>query len=209
MNVSQAREWFRRECAWSQRRISSEEHARTSSTRAMVLSLAAALACPGCGSPTLPTPTVTTPTFTGPAAPAPAPFPPGPATSVLAVSKLTIDLSRVGLSLLAYLPRTLALTETSGKSGATVRTIDVTTANGTPDSMCMGIGSIRIGAGQTLDLAPALSYCMPYTLTSSLASVITVTLTFADDDGRLGSLVSSVDVSACTLDSKAGAVLCN
>jgi hypothetical protein len=139
------------------------------------------------------------------------PIPDGPPTSSLAVSSLTVRLFlRAGQAQYQYEPGPLVITETSGRSAATVQAIEVYTPNGISEHDCPGIGgAVRIGPGQTLDLAKPLSYCMPYGLSYALASTVTVRVTFVDDEGRPGQIQQSKDVSACTLNGKPGLVLCD
>lgn len=174
---------------------------------AIALGVIVSLACLGCGgNPTAPTLRLQGPPVSGSG------IPPGPAISSLAFSAASIELSRGGQSSFLYRPRKLALTETSGKSAATVLDIEISTPNsGIGEHDCLGIGRrIPIGPGQTLDLAPEIGYCMPYAVTSSLSSEVHVSVAFVDDERRSGVLEFSIDVSGCTLVGKPDLVaLCN
>jgi len=50
---------------------------------------------------------------------------------------------------------------------------------------------------------------MPYAITRSEESQVTVHVAFADDDGRLGAIQRIIDVSGCTLGRKPGLITCH
>ncbi len=123
------------------------------------------------------------------------PVPPGPPTTVLAVSLFTVTPipPSQASDWIEYRVK-LRLSETSGKSGATLKTITLSAA-GTTDYGCGEV--VGINPGETWDL-DSLGYCAPgVSLHTVGASVSRVSLfvAFTDDEGRAGSLTTSVDVT--------------
>jgi hypothetical protein len=155
---------------------------------------------------------ITAPTTTvAPATPVPLP---SPATSIPPVSALRVDLFKVELfrrstgSPYQYEPRTWVVTETSGRSSATVRGIEISSPGGENDYDCQELPPVRIGPGETIDLARELGYCMPYVDTRILSTEVAYKLTFVDGEGNFGEIAGSVDVSGCTLGGQSGRVVC-
>jgi hypothetical protein len=140
----------------------------------------------------------------------PLPVPGGPAASSLAFSTVTVLLfQRTTGAVFQYEPEILGVSETTGGSGVNVQRIDVITPGGTIESDCVGLGGpLRIEPGQTSDLAARLSYCIPYAVTRSEETQVTVHVAFVDDNGRDGAIQRTLDVSACTLGGKPGLTVC-
>lgn len=178
---------------------------------ALLLGVVAALGG-GLGCSKQPTAPAPAPLAPSPSSPSPDPGPgPAPSASSLAVSQLTISLfQRNGASYVQYFPVVLVLTETSGQGGATVKGIEVSTGVGTNEYDCTGGigGDIRINSGETRDLAPGLSYCMPYAVTPAESSQVALQITYVDDQGRSGRLETTADVRGCTLGGRPGQVIC-
>ncbi len=177
----------------------------------LALSLLASLLCAACGnsSPTAPP---VRPAFVPPPAPPTAgpPIPGGPAASSLVFSAITVQLFKRGApDPFQYVLATLKLMETTGRSGITLQTISVLTPSGRTDSDCPGIGVVHIDWGETLDLVPRLGYCMPYAVAKSEETQVTVHVGFVDDNGQLGAIQRTIDVSGCTLGGKPGHITCN
>ena len=158
----------------------------------------------GCSQPT--SPTVSSP---GPSiVPSPAPTPPAPgATSVLAVSRFTVTVvppAKPG-DAFGYSEK-FVLTETSGKSGATVQRIasSTDTDNGNTeiiDAACWR-NTIRVEPGGTLNVFEVgrdslgdLSYCAPFVASRTEASHVSIVVTFTDDDGRSGTVRATATVT--------------
>jgi len=49
---------------------------------------------------------------------------------------------------------------------------------------------------------------MPYAVTKLEETQVTVHVAFVDDDGRLGAIQRTIDVSGCTLGGKPGLITC-
>jgi hypothetical protein len=130
------------------------------------------------------------------------------------VSALTVDVFKVELfrrnngSPYQYEPLTFVVTETTGRSTATVKGIEISSPGGQNDYDCAELPPVRIGPGQTIDLARELSYCMPYVDTRTLSTEVAYKLTFFDGEGNAGEIAGSVNVSGCTLGGKPGLVVC-
>lgn len=138
-----------------------------------------------------------------PAQPAPAPAP----ASMLSVSAVTVQLSRVGSPFFQYAPASLELIETSGTHAATLIELDVTAEGGRADRGCP-MEPLRIGPGERLDLVKAMGYCIPYVVTTSEVSAMTVSATFRDDLKGVGHLRKTVSVQGCTLGGATGRITC-
>jgi hypothetical protein len=87
------------------------------------------------------------------------------------------------------------LSETSGKSGATLTSVVLSTPNET-DYGCAGAQNAKIKTGETWDM-DSLGYCTPDPILlrpGDTPSTVTVSFsaTFADDDGRVGTVAASV-----------------
>jgi hypothetical protein len=88
---------------------------------------------------------------------------------------------------------TFWLTEVTGLSGATVQGIGVSTfgaSDGTGQGCWRDV--IRVEPGGTLDYFEkelnSLSYCAPAVGSQSRASYVAIEVTYADDDGRVGTV---------------------
>lgn len=141
---------------------------------------------------------------TAPSSPLPPASPVPPARSV-ATSEL--EISHVGLTEIAPPSRdayyvygaTFWLTETTGKSGATITGVEL----GAPDETDSTGPScwrdiIRVQPGGTLevfDRYDALSYCAPSVISRVKASSITIVVSFADDDGGVGTATKTVSLA--------------
>jgi hypothetical protein len=157
---------------------------RASSTLAMlslfaiilVLTLAAA-ACGGGASPLTPS---------------------GPPTAVLAVSTFTARLvpPTSGKDYVDYDVK-LRLSETTGKSGATLKTIKLSALpsgnSGSSSDGCWPKG-LRIAPGETWDME-SLGYCIPEVSGRTEDSSVSLVVTFTDDDGRSGQIQGSATVT--------------
>lgn len=181
----------------------------------LAYTLLGSLLCSGCqsGSPVAPP----SPPATNPS-PAPAALPPippvvlgGPAASALVVSSFTAHLfQRTAGAVFQYSPATLELSETTGRTGVTVHSIDVISPRGQVERDCATSigGSLRIGPGQTSDLVRPVSYCMKYSVTNSEETQLTVRVGFVDDDGREGGIERIISVAGCTLGGRTGLIAC-
>ena len=118
----------------------------------------------------------------GPPAPPPASAPP-PATSIA-----TVEIS--GIKYTATTDPKFLVTETSGKSGATISRVQVFDAGGNSDITDQSCWRqvIRVEAGKTLDIFDAgsdtLGYCAPTTTPGTPS--IRIVLAFLDDEGHPG-----------------------
>ena len=130
--------------------------------------------------------------------PPPIPPPPPPAPVAIAV----LEMSNV--KVIEYPPSppsrplycisvTFWLTEVTGLSGATIQGIDVSTAGaseGTGQACWREV--IRVEPGGTLDYfereQQSLLYCAPAVGSPSRASYVAIEVTYADDDGRIGTV---------------------
>ena len=150
----------------------------------------------GCStSPTVPSHTTSvTSTTPPPAAPT--------STAVLSVSEFTATSvpTNDGSYKFTYLVR-FVLSETGGKSGATIQNIETTI----DDRFNTGPGcwgeTLRVPPGGTLDTfdtdagAKWLSYCAPDAASRSEASQVSLVVTFTDDDGRSGTVQAATSVT--------------
>ena len=140
-------------------------------------------------------PTLTSPSlFVQPRPSLPGPVAVGPSNAVLAMSDVTITVGgpadEPGTF---YFITKFALTETGGTSGATIKDIWVSVAGG--DSSGTGAGCwrtpIRVAPGATTDAFDAgwdgLAYCAPFGF-GRVPSIVTINVSFVDDDGRAGSV---------------------
>jgi hypothetical protein len=89
----------------------------------------------------------------------------------------------------------LRLAETSGKSGATLKAVGLSVPVVGTDFGCTQSQHIRISPGETWDM-DSLGYCAPevsiHKSVGTEVSSVSLSVTFADDDGRSGSLSGSV-----------------
>ena len=144
------------------------------------------------GIPTEPSPPFVPPVPSAPVPPGPAPR---PATGQLEIVSFDISVFRSTGSLwFQYAPSVLRIAETSGRSAATVTTIDVTAPGGRAERDCPQ-ERIRIGAGQTVDLIAVLGYCTPYAVTFGQVTEVSIAATFVDDTGGVGHVEKTVAVS--------------
>lgn len=85
----------------------------------------------------------------------------------------------------------LLLAETSGKSGAVLQAIGLSVPVVGTDFGCTQSQRIRIGPGETWDMG-TLGYCAPevaiHKSVGTEVSGVSLSVTFADDAGRIGSL---------------------
>ena len=165
--------------------------------RASLTAVAVGVLFVGCSQPTSPTVTSPAPSVPGPA-PAPA------ATSVLAVSRFMVTVippAKPG-DVFNYNEK-FVLTETSGKSGATVQKIASSTDKGDSEITDAGCwqNTIRVEPGGSLDVFEVgrdsigdLSYCAPSVPSSTEASHVSIVVTFTDDDGRIGTVQATASV---------------
>ena len=143
--------------------------------------------------------------LTAPSPPLPpqSPVPPGRpfATSDLEISHVAVtELAPASREAYYVYQVRFWLTETTGKSGATVSGLEV----GAPDETD-SIGPscwrdiIRVQPGGTLDVFDvgydALSYCAPSVVSRVKASSITIVVRFTDDDGGSGTVTKTVSVA--------------
>ena len=148
--------------------------------------------------------------------PAVTPVPPftvtGSAAWTLALTRFSVQLFRgVGSNVLQYVPEHLELTETGGKSSASLIWIDVDVPGGQRDGDCTDEQKARgeiIGAGGTRDFAVTMGYCVPYATSHAEVSQVSFTATFADDHGKTAQVQGAVSVAGCTLGGKEGLVSC-
>jgi hypothetical protein len=140
------------------------------------------------------------------------PVPAGPPAFALTLASFKVQLFRRDRrSPLQYVPVKLQVIETSGKSGAALRTLDVDAVGGVRDRDCTPEQMVRgavLAPAASRDFAVTLGYCVPYAVTGVEVSEVTFLATFADDDGRLGELRGSANVTDCTLGGIPGAIDC-
>jgi len=93
-----------------------------------------------------------------------------------------------------YYEARFELKETSGKSGATIRSVAISVGGGEVESTgpdCWG-EVVRVPSGGTLTYFDSgwedLSYCAPFAASRVEAEGFSVIVTFVDDDGRRGTL---------------------
>jgi hypothetical protein len=158
----------------------------------------AALSClPACGGENR---SVTAPSPTAPAASPVPPNPrPGPSTAVLAVSTFTAVLVPPALTRTSFgYDVKLELSETSGRSGATLTKITLIFPSGDTDNTGPGCWGkpVRINPGSTWDMARAsLGYCALEPGSNNEVSSLALSVTFIDDDGRSGSVQGNAIVT--------------
>lgn len=117
--------------------------------------------------------------------------------AVLTVSTFTVTRSSIQrFSDQVYYDVKVRLTETGGQSGARLQAVTLSRP-GLTDHGCPP--SARIGPGETWDM-DSMSYCAPEVIIHGLpgtevsASIsITLTVTFADDNGVFDSLTATTD----------------
>lgn len=169
---------------------------------AAVLMVASASA--GCGhqstAPTMPSavPSVPSPT------PTPAPAPGDVAAATLAVSSFDVRFAELFGGIYWYRPA-MVLTETSGKSAATLQSISFRTYDGTridiSNDAPAGQGcfltpqSKVVPRGSSWDLSSVYWYCLDIDSRSDLAGrQISVDVTFTDEDGHAGTVSGTATV---------------
>jgi len=149
----------------------------------------------GCGAPTAPTPPSAPRLFESPPPQVPTPTPSSSAASVViedawaTVRRPTATDRNYGFG------TRFLLRETSGKSGATILSVVVSSPNGSDET---GPGcwleTLRVPPGATLDIfytdegARWLVYCAPGTGERTAVSQVGLIVSFADDEGRRGSV---------------------
>ncbi len=166
--------------------------------------LAVALGCvTGCtGSSPHPDPVAV---LTAPSAPLPpaSPVPPVPpfATSELVISHVSVTELPPSPQGAYYVYNVrFWLTETTGKSGATIVGVDLGAPNETDSTgpSCW-VTSIRVEPGGTLDVFDRgwedLLYCAPSVISLVKASSITIVVSFTDDNGGLGTATKTVSLT--------------
>ena len=136
-----------------------------------------------------------------PTAPASKPIPSAPSagstTAVLTVSTFTVARpSDPPSSDGTFYNVKLRISETSGKSGANLQSVQLAFL-GTTDFGCTASATIRIDPGTTWDMS-SLGYCAPEVFVRKAdgdVSTVTLTVPFTDDAGHLGSLTSAAVVT--------------
>jgi hypothetical protein len=158
-----------------------------------LVSLVAAIA--GCGDRlTLPNSPTTPP-------PAPAPANTGVSAAILAISNLrAIEIPpRPNDSYYSY-PVKFLLTETTGKSGATITEVRISSGSDTEilGPLCWRT-PIHVAPGGTLDTFDAgwdsLAYCAPAIGSRTNVSSLSVLIRYVDDEGGLGTLMATAAVT--------------
>ena len=179
---------------------------------------ALALACASATEPSRPLPAAPIPK--APEEPAKPPVVnPAPTFTVTGSAAWTLELNhfsvllfrRAGSSVFQYVPEHLELSETGGKSSATLLSMDVAVAGGIWDGDCTSEQTVRgqtINPGGTRDFVATMGYCIPYATSHAEISQVTLTATFADNQGKVGQVQSVVSVAGCTLGGKEGPVSC-
>jgi hypothetical protein len=132
-----------------------------------------------------------------PSTPSPTPAPVAPRTAAqLAIEDASVNVQPLPTgSAFGYDVR-FALRETSGKSGATIQNVLVGDLKGGGDNTGPGCwrDSLRVPPGGTLDVfytdagQRSLGYCAPWTSGDTPTPQVMVTVTFVDDDGRIGTV---------------------
>lgn len=133
------------------------------------------------------------PVLATPSEPPPPPPAPLPPDAVLTLSKVNVTVVPDPPDGLFYEFR-FELKETGGRSGATIRNVITSVDNGQSETTgpeCWG-DTMRVPPGGTLiDFDSGwtdLSYCAPWSYSSKEAARYTVSVRFADDEGREGIL---------------------
>lgn len=159
-----------------------------------VVMVGAWIAASGCSSPVsprLPSPDQF------PSSNPPVPSPALPALSVLEISRLTVTDLPPDSGGFSYDVRFL-LTETSGRTGATIQNIASIVGGDTDNTgpACWRV-AIRVEPGSTLDLFEGnrLGYCAPSPFSRVEASVVSVVVTFTDDEGGIGTAKASATIA--------------
>jgi hypothetical protein len=168
-----------------------------------VVTSAGLLLCAGCGdAPLAPSslPVVAPPTSVP--APAPPTLPPLP-SSTLAIEEISVTVHPPGKQgwTFGYEPR-FQLRETSGKSGATLVKVEISSDAGTEVTgpSCWG-EMLRVPPGGTLDTfysdvgARWLGYCGVWGGGRTQTPTVVITVTFTDDDGLSATAHATADLS--------------
>ena len=136
-----------------------------------------------------------------PTAPSGATPPPALAGAVLTISGLTLEVVRpTQPGGTFYYNERFQLTETGGKSGATIQNIQSTVENGNSENTGTSCWRqpIRVAPGGTLDTFDTgwdqLGYCAPFAASRAESSRVTVIVLFTDDEGRGGSAIATASV---------------
>ncbi len=149
------------------------------------------------GGPTVPT--------VGPTPAASTPAPVGPSVATLAVSSFEVTFDNYFNGGYWYRP-TMVLTETSGKSAATLQSISFSIPNGNTffiaaPNVPNGKGcfltsqSKVVPAGHTWNLNSVYYYCLDIDSRIDITGVpLSVTVSFTDEDGRQGTVKGSATV---------------
>jgi hypothetical protein len=161
-----------------------------------VIFSAALLSFAGCESG-IPTPTFPSAVVSQPASAPPAP-PAAVAVARLEVSNFTATVvTPTKASDPFWYETRFRLTETTGVSGATIQRVKAAIAGGDSDETgpeCWRT-PIRVEPGGTLDVFDtgwrSLSYCAPGTSSRIEVSPVSVTITFADDFGGIGTVTAT------------------
>jgi hypothetical protein len=138
------------------------------------------------------------------------PVPSTPSAPPAAISALAI--SNVAIAVVPpakpgdpfYYNETFLLTETSGRSGATVLSVESSADRAERDitgAACWR-NTIRVEPGGTLDVFQTgrdsigpLSYCAPFAASPTPASSVSIVVTFSDDAGRTGTVQATATVA--------------
>ncbi|HUS20857.1 MAG TPA: hypothetical protein VMZ66_02465 [Aeromicrobium sp.] len=162
-----------------------------------------AVSVSACGGGTTVSTVAPTPAAPTAAAPAPAPR---PSAATLAVSSFDVTFDNYSSGRYWYRPN-MVLTETSGKSSATLQSISFSILNGdtyfvTAPVVANGQGcfltseSKVVGAGQAWNLNSVYYYCLDIDSRNDLTGTpITVAITFVDEDGHQGTVKNTVVVN--------------
>ena len=143
------------------------------------------------------------PVLTAPSAPLPpaSPLPPVPpfATNELVISHVSVtELGPPSPGTYYVYNVRFWLTETTGKSGATILGVELGAPNETDSTgpSCW-LESIRVDPGGTLDVFDRgdLSYCAPSVVSLVKASSITIIVRFTDDNGGVGTATKTVSLT--------------
>ena len=116
-----------------------------------------------------------------------------PPLAQLRLSRIGLDPTKSG-SPLTFVVR-FRITESSGISGAVVRSVAID-PGGTTSDHCWG-APLRVGAGENSDAfreLPAVAQCAPTLTAAALAPVVSfdITIAFVDDLGRPGTLAAHI-----------------
>jgi len=119
--------------------------------------------------------------------------------AVLTISNLSVEVTApvVPPDGFVYLAK-FDLIETTGKSGATIQHVITSVDNGQSESTGECWNDLRVAPGGTLDTFRegwGLSYCAPWTASPTRGSLLSVTVTFLDDDRQQGIVRATADAS--------------